>query len=467
MAIEASDLTLVRGDLRAAGDAIRLSRRTLAVIKGNLFWAFAYNVAGDPAGRGRAAQPDDRRRGDGVLLGLRGHQQPAPAPLPLTRTAPAAGGCRHDRAELGRECRVRGAAGVAAAVGGRAARDGRQRRPDPGAGHRALVQPGRRHRAGTWSACRTCRRGWRSRRHRDGQRRDAVRRAGRRRSTRPAGRCTTSARCRTSRSAGACATGTHGSGDGNPCLAAAVTEYELVTAGGELVTMPHDDRRRVVALGGLGIVTALTLRTQPTYDIQQVVYDDLPMEALERPRRRVRRRLQREPVHPVPPAGVRPGVRQARVDPAAPWTRRTPGSAPSARRSSGIRCPVSRPGTPRCRTACPAPGTPGCRTSGWSSRRARARRSSRSSSSPASTARPPYARCTLSARGWRPVLLISEIRTIAADDLPASMAYQRDSVALHFTWVRDQAAVRGGGGRGRGRDRRGTSRGRTGARSSR
>ena len=51
VAIEASDLTLVRGDLRAAGDAIRLSRRTLAVIKGNLFWAFAYNVAGDPAGR--------------------------------------------------------------------------------------------------------------------------------------------------------------------------------------------------------------------------------------------------------------------------------------------------------------------------------------------------------------------------------------------------------------------------------
>ena len=48
VAIEASDLTLVRGDLRAAGEAIRLSRRTLAVIKGNLFWAFAYNVAGIP-----------------------------------------------------------------------------------------------------------------------------------------------------------------------------------------------------------------------------------------------------------------------------------------------------------------------------------------------------------------------------------------------------------------------------------
>jgi Cu+-exporting ATPase len=48
VAIEASDLTLVRGDLRAAVDAIRLARRTLGTIKGNLFWAFAYNVAALP-----------------------------------------------------------------------------------------------------------------------------------------------------------------------------------------------------------------------------------------------------------------------------------------------------------------------------------------------------------------------------------------------------------------------------------
>jgi len=48
VAIEAADLTLVRGDLRSAADAIRLSRRTLRIIKGNLFWAFAYNVAAIP-----------------------------------------------------------------------------------------------------------------------------------------------------------------------------------------------------------------------------------------------------------------------------------------------------------------------------------------------------------------------------------------------------------------------------------
>ena len=47
-AIEASDLTLVSGDLRSAADAIRLSRRTLATIRGNLAWAFGYNVAAIP-----------------------------------------------------------------------------------------------------------------------------------------------------------------------------------------------------------------------------------------------------------------------------------------------------------------------------------------------------------------------------------------------------------------------------------
>src|SRR5699024_10219372 len=48
VAIEASDITLVRGDLRAAVDAIRLSRKTLGTIKSNLFWPFAYNVAAIP-----------------------------------------------------------------------------------------------------------------------------------------------------------------------------------------------------------------------------------------------------------------------------------------------------------------------------------------------------------------------------------------------------------------------------------
>ncbi len=67
VAIEASDLTLVRGDLRVAADAIRLSRRTLRDDPGQPVLGVRLQRRRDPAGRRRPAQPDDRRRGDGVL----------------------------------------------------------------------------------------------------------------------------------------------------------------------------------------------------------------------------------------------------------------------------------------------------------------------------------------------------------------------------------------------------------------
>jgi alditol oxidase len=238
--------------------------------------------------------------------------------------------------------------------------------------------------------------------------------------------------------AGACATGTHGSGDGNPCLAAAVTEYELVTAGGELVTMPHDT---AVGLGRLGIVTAVTLRTRPAYDIQQVVYDDLPMDALE-------------DLDDVFGAGYsvslftrfrRPVFDLAfvkrRVDPAAPWT--PPDTWLGAVRAREQRHPV--PGEPAEHTTL-QDGLPGA----WHTRLPHFRLEFTPSKgeeiqSEFFIAREHGAAAVRAVHdlGPRlaPILLISEIRTVAADDLPASMAYQRDSVALHFTWVRDQAAV--------------------------
>ena len=83
VAIEASDLTLVRGDLRAAVDAINLSRRTLRTIKGNLFWAFAYNVAAIPLAAAGLLNPMLAGIGDGRLEPVRRVQQPAAAPLPV------------------------------------------------------------------------------------------------------------------------------------------------------------------------------------------------------------------------------------------------------------------------------------------------------------------------------------------------------------------------------------------------
>ena len=85
--------------------------------------------------------------------------------------------------------------------------------------------------------------------------------------------------------AGAVATGTHGSGDRCGSLATAVTGLQLVTADGELVRLSREqDGDRfdgcVVALGCLGVVTALTLRVGPTYDVVQRVYEDLPLDRL-------------------------------------------------------------------------------------------------------------------------------------------------------------------------------------------
>ena len=81
VAIEASDLTLVSGDLRAAADAIRLSPRDPAHDQAEPRLGVRLQRRRDPAGRGRPAQPGDRRRRDGALERVRRRQRAAPAPL--------------------------------------------------------------------------------------------------------------------------------------------------------------------------------------------------------------------------------------------------------------------------------------------------------------------------------------------------------------------------------------------------
>ena len=83
--------------------------------------------------------------------------------------------------------------------------------------------------------------------------------------------------------AGAIATGTHGSGDRNGSLATAVSALEIVTGSGELLQVDRstpDFAGMVVALGALGIVTRVTLDIQPTFEVQQFVYENLPWSAV-------------------------------------------------------------------------------------------------------------------------------------------------------------------------------------------
>ncbi|MBV8071165.1 MAG: FAD-binding protein, partial [Acidobacteriaceae bacterium] len=86
---------------------------------------------------------------------------------------------------------------------------------------------------------------------------------------------------------GARSTATHGSGIKNKNLSSAVSALELVTADGEIVTLSreHDGERfqgAVVDLGALGVVTKTTLDLQPTFQMRQVVYENLPFTALEK-----------------------------------------------------------------------------------------------------------------------------------------------------------------------------------------
>ena len=82
---------------------------------------------------------------------------------------------------------------------------------------------------------------------------------------------------------GAVATGTHGSGDGNGNLATAVAALEFVNADGDLVALSRDDDGfygAVVSLGGLGVISKISLDIEPTYDVQQFGYDNLPVPSL-------------------------------------------------------------------------------------------------------------------------------------------------------------------------------------------
>jgi xylitol oxidase len=236
--------------------------------------------------------------------------------------------------------------------------------------------------------------------------------------------------------AGSVATGTHGSGDANQSLSAAVSGLELVTGDGSLVTLERgqaDFPGAVVALGALGVVTTLTLDVVPAFELRQYVLEDLPWDA---------------PLEEVMASGYSVSLftdwRSVRV-----WLKRRdelpPGDLWGARPADGPRHPV--PGMPAgsCTGQLGVPGP-------WHERlphfRADAPPSSAGDELQSEFAMPRAhlreAVEALRAVGdlIRPALQISEVRTVAADDLWLSPFHGRDSVAVHFTWVKDWTVVR-------------------------
>ncbi len=247
---------------------------------------------------------------------------------------------------------------------------------------------------------------------------------------------------------GAVATGTHGSGNGNGSLATSVSELELVTPDGDLVTVrrgnaagPAPLAGTVVALGACGVVTALTLQAVPAFTIRQYVYTGVPFDEAEehfgeitaggysvsmftdwRDRRftQVWRKLTGradgpamdrhwfggtladQELHPI--GGLAAGSCSPQLGQPGPWHERLPHFRPEFTPSAGDEL-QSEYLVPREHGA--------------------------------------QALAALAAVGAQlaPVTQVSEIRTVAADDLWLSPAYQRDCAAFHFTWVPDAPAV--------------------------
>lgn len=247
---------------------------------------------------------------------------------------------------------------------------------------------------------------------------------------------------------GACATATHGSGDSQGNLATAVAAMEMVTAGGEVVVLSREEHGEVfagavVGLGGLGVVTKLTLDIVPAFVMRQDVYEALPLSQLEdhfdsllssaysvslftdwRSARFNQVWLKRRvaegasfpaepewftatrataPRHPI--AGISPVNCTEQMGIHGPWQERLPHFRMDYTPSSGE----------ELQTEYLMPRQHAC-----AALRAIERLRDRVA----------------------PLLQISEVRTVAADNLWMSPCYRQPSVAIHFTWEKNWPAVR-------------------------
>jgi xylitol oxidase len=197
--------------------------------------------------------------------------------------------------------------------------------------------------------------------------------------------------------AGAIATATHGSGDGNGNLAIAVAGLELVMADGEVLAVARGDpdfEGMVVALGALGAVTRVALEVEPAYQVRQRAFEGLAWERLF------------EHFDEVTSAGysvsmfTRWGGTVEQV-----WVKSRVGDAPEQVRGELFGAAAAAEDRHPILGIDPV-------------------------------------NCTRQLGVLRPVLQVSELRTVAADRLWMSPQHGRDTLSVHFTWVPDWAAVR-------------------------
>ncbi len=247
--------------------------------------------------------------------------------------------------------------------------------------------------------------------------------------------------------AGACTTATHGSGENNGNLATAVTALEIVNTAGDVFKLTRDQdgdtfRGAVVGLGALGVITTVSLAVQPTFTMRQYVYENLPLSEMKTHFDEIQKSgysvslftdWQKQRINEV--------WIKSRTEPGQTFA--APAEFFGAKRATKNLHPIAELSAENCTEQMGVPGP-------WYERLPHFRMGFTPSAGKELQAeyfvpRQHAVEAILAVERLRdqvgPHLLISEIRTIAADDLWMSPCYQQSSVAIHFTWKPDWPAV--------------------------